>query len=92
MYKVIVRFTDLQDGGHVYNVGDVFPRSGVSVSAERLEELSTDRNRRHVAVIASDVPEKALPEVTEGLSDNSTGVDGAAVTEPKKRPRKRKEK
>ncbi|MEB8141604.1 Rho termination factor N-terminal domain-containing protein [Mammaliicoccus sciuri] len=50
-YKVINYFTDLQDGNHEYNVGDVFPRSGKQVSKERLTELSNTSNRQKKALI-----------------------------------------
>jgi len=50
-YKVINYFTDLQDGKHEYNVGDVFPRSGKQVSKERLTELSNTSNRQNKALI-----------------------------------------
>ena len=51
MYKVIVRFKDLQDDNHVYLVGDTFPRKGAEVSAKRISELSTKKNRRGIALI-----------------------------------------
>ena len=51
MYKVIRFFRDLQDKNHAYHVGDSFPHDGVKVSEERLVELSTDANRRHVPLI-----------------------------------------
>ena len=50
-YRVIKRFTDLQDGNHLYNEGDTFPREGVTVTEERLVELSTAANRRHIPLI-----------------------------------------
>ena len=50
-YKVIKFFTDLQDSNHPYNEGDIFPRSGVTVTAERLKELSTNENRQRVPLI-----------------------------------------
>lgn len=50
-YKVIKYFTDLQDNEHPYNEGDIFPRSGVTVSAERLKELSGSDNRQGVPLI-----------------------------------------
>lgn len=56
-YKVIVSFTDLQDDNYRYRAGDTFPRAGVTVSQERLEELSTDKNRRHKPMIIEDLPE-----------------------------------
>jgi len=51
MYKVITSFVDLQDNNHRYHVGDIFPHNGIEVSEERLEELSTDKNRRHKPMI-----------------------------------------
>jgi hypothetical protein len=46
MYKVIKNFTDLQDDGHPYVVGDTFPRKGKRVSKKRLEELAGSENRQ----------------------------------------------
>ena len=51
MYRVIKRFTDLQDGNHLYIEGDTFPREGVTASEARLVELSTAANRRHIPLI-----------------------------------------
>lgn len=51
MYKVIKFFRDLQDNNHAYHVGDSFPYNGMEVSEDRLKELSTDANRRHVPLI-----------------------------------------
>ena len=51
MYKVIKFFTDLQDNNHPYNVGDTFPRSGVSVSDERFAELAGSHNKQGVPLI-----------------------------------------
>lgn len=50
-YKVIKYFTDLQDNEYAYNVGDPFPREGLTVSKERLTELSTDNNRQNKPLI-----------------------------------------
>jgi len=61
-YKAIVSFTDLQDNNYRYHAGDTFPRAGVTVSQERLEELSTDKNRRRKPMIAEDIPD--VPEET----------------------------
>lgn len=64
MYKVIKFFTDLKDHDHAYRVGDIFPRKGLTVSEERLKELSTDQNKRGIPLIeavAEDKPE-AEPE------------------------------
>lgn len=51
MYEVIQYFTDLQDFNHPYKVGDTFPRSGMTVSDERLSELSGSQNKQHKPLI-----------------------------------------
>lgn len=51
MYKAVRYFTDLQDNNYPYKAGDTFPRKGLDVTAERLEELSTSKNRRGIPVI-----------------------------------------
>lgn len=51
MYKVIKYFTDLQDNNYAYYVGDTFPRNGVEVGAERIAELSSDKNLQGVPLI-----------------------------------------
>lgn len=64
MYKVLVAFTDLQDKNHAYSVGDAFPREGLKVSVERLEELSSASNKRGVALIEK-IEEKRNEEFEE---------------------------
>ena len=51
MYRVITYFTDLQDNNHEYNVGDIYPHNKKKVSASRIKELSTDKNRRGIPLI-----------------------------------------
>ena len=51
MYKVIKYFTDLQDNNYAYYVGDTFPHHGVEVGAERIAELSSDKNLQGVPLI-----------------------------------------
>lgn len=46
MYEVINFFTDLWDEGHAYNVGDEYPRAGVSFPLKRYEELEGSNNRQ----------------------------------------------
>ena len=50
-YKAVKFFTDLQDEDHPYEVGDKYPRDGLTVSEERIKELSTPFNIRGEAVI-----------------------------------------
>ena len=51
MYRVIKYFTDLQDNDHEYNVGDIYPHNKKKVSASRIKELSTDKDRQGVPLI-----------------------------------------
>ena len=51
MYKVIKPFYDLKDNNHVYSVGDTFPHNGVEAGAERVAELSSDKNLQGVPLI-----------------------------------------
>ena len=51
MYRVIKYFTDLQDKNHEYNVGDIYPHNNKKVSASRIKELSTNKNRRGIPLI-----------------------------------------
>jgi len=62
MYKVIEFFTDLQDNNHPYEVGDAYPRKGLSVSDERIKELSSPKNKRGMALIEE--VEKPKPKKT----------------------------
>ena len=50
-YKVIHRFTDLQDFNHLYNVGDLFPRIGMKVSQSRIDELASSKNKLKTPLI-----------------------------------------
>ena len=57
MYRVIKSFTDLQANNYAYYVGDTFPRNGVEAGAERVSELSSDKNLQGVPLI-EEVAEK----------------------------------
>lgn len=46
MYKVIKYFEDLQDNKYAYNVGDFYPREGLSPTSSRIKELASKRNKR----------------------------------------------
>ena len=82
MYKVIKTFADLQDNGFRYDAGDVFPRKGLKVSDERLEELSTTKNRRYTPLIEKIEEKKSEPEVEE--------IEETEETEEKPKRRNRK--
>lgn len=51
MYRVIKYFEDLHDKSHPYNVGDTFPRKGITVTEKRLAELAGTNNKQGVALI-----------------------------------------
>ena len=58
MYRAVVRFADLSDGKHLYERGDTFPREGLTVSAARLAELSSGKNRAGYPLIEAVEDEK----------------------------------
>ena len=67
MYKAIEYFTDNQDNGYAYNVGDVYPREGYTPTEERIQELASADNVRRRPVIAESTNEEieTVAEVTE---------------------------
>lgn len=63
MFRVIKHFTDMQDGNFAYEIGDTFPRKGLSVLPSRIRELASDKNRQGCPLIeeipdVEDKPEK----------------------------------
>ena len=63
MYKVIKHFTDMQDNNFAYDVGDEYPRKGMSVLPSRIKELAGSKNRQGCPLIeeipdVDDKPEK----------------------------------
>ncbi len=66
MYKVIKHFIDLHDNDHSYNEGDIFPREGVDVSKERIEELAGSNNKQHTPLIelVEETPDTVLTLTT----------------------------
>lgn len=65
MYKAIERFADLQDRNHVYETGQPFPREGLSVSKERIDELAGVKNKLRRPLIAKDTIRKATKKFAE---------------------------
>lgn len=62
-YKVLTYFEDLKDKGHPYHPGDTFPRIGKIVSAERIAELSGEKNLRGVKLIEAESKAEPKEEV-----------------------------
>ena len=88
-FKVITYFTDLQDNGYAYHEGDFFPRDGVTVSNQRIKELSTTSNCRGIPLIqTSDDATEATEEPKEDIYDAEGGVDTSKKTRSKKNAKK----
>ena len=88
MYKCIIFFKDLHDKSFEYRPGDIFPRSGLKVSPERIEELSTNKNRRGKPLI-----EKVEETETEKVPDKKkTAAEKQAVNPPKAAPKRGRKK
>ena len=64
-YVVVKFFTDLQDAGFPYKVGDTFPRNGLTVDDARLNELCTSKNRQKRPLIKF-VPDPEEAKVGSG--------------------------
>lgn len=99
-YVVIKHFTDLQDDGHSYHAGDIFPREGLTVSQKRLKELSSSNNRQNIPLIKKTPETKSNaskdngPRNTQANSENAkenvseTSEDVSKVPTKVKRKRK----
>ena len=73
MFRVIKHFTDMQDNNFAYQVGDEYPRKGMSVLPSRIKELASDKNRQGVPLI-EEIPEKA-EEPKKGKKSKSVETD-----------------
>lgn len=82
-YIVLSEFADLQDGNHIYRVGDEYPLKGYSPTDERVDELSTGKNLLHKPLIQK---VEEAPEAEEQPEE----VAEEAVEEQQKRKRGRK--
>ena len=84
-YRATTRFVDLQDGRHLYNAGDTFPRTGLSVTPERIAELAGRDNRMGYPLIeAAETPAEA-PE-----SKGKESITDAPEKAPRRTARRKK--
>ena len=93
MYRVIKLFTDLRDDNYEYHAGDEFPRKGLEVSEERIEELSTDKNRRRIPLIElvkedEDQPGDDSAKAAVNGSDDQSENEPDATKKPADKPKK----
>ena len=70
-YKVIKHFTDMQDNNFAYQVGDEYPRKGMSVLPSRIKELAGKKNRQGCPLI------EEIPEAEETPKKKSKSVEKA---------------
>lgn len=89
VYKVIKHFTDLQDKEYAYQVGDTYPREGLSPTDERIAELSGSRNRQGKPLIEA-IPEEPAVNIPETEDTDIPGDSTEEIEDAK--PRKRKHK
>lgn len=79
IYKVVRKFADLDDGGHIYEVGEEYPRPDIlEVSDERIKELATSANMIGKPLI------EPVPLWTQISYDNAENTDGETNTQPAK--------
>lgn len=52
----------MQDNNFAYQVGDEYPRKGMSVLPSRIKELATDKNRQGVPLIEEIQEVEEAPE------------------------------
>ena len=71
MFRVIKYFTDMQDNNFAYNVGDEYPRKGMSVLPSRIKELASNKNRQGCPLI------EEIPEIEEAPKKKSKSVEKA---------------
>lgn len=88
-YRVIKMFTDLQDKEYAYQVGDTYPREGLSPTDERIAELSGSRNKQGKPLIEA-IPEEPAVSIPETEETDVPDTDAGEIAEAK--PRKRKHK
>lgn len=101
LYKVIVAFSDLEDNGHLYHIGDDYPRVGIKPKSERVEFLRTNKNllgrpvikavkegTKEVAIEAK--PVRIVTDKPQGADTGSAVFEESAQGKPKKGLRRKK--
>lgn len=70
MFKVVRRFKETKHDGHIYEVGDTYPREGSKATKARLEELSTGKNKYkqiYIEEVVEGTVEEVAGEATEDV-------------------------
>lgn len=93
MFRVISTFADLLDNNYVYNEGAEYPHKGYSPSSERIEELSTNKNRLHKPLIQLvDVQEHEPEPIEEEVVDEPVEEPEMVEEEPVEKPTRGRKK
>ena len=69
-YRVTRAFYDRQDEMHLYQIGDVYPRSGFVTNETRIAELAGRRNRLRMKLIEAVAETAAEPHPDETAAQN----------------------
>ena len=83
MYIVLKNFTDLEDGGHKYRMGEEYPRQGYTPSEERVKALLSGDNKACL---------KLIQEVKAPKSEEKAEPKAEPAEEPKKPVKKKASK
>ena len=70
MYVVIKSFGDLQDDGHIYEIGDTYPRKGLKPKKSRIEELIGSENKRKMPLIKEVTTTKKATPLAEEVAED----------------------
>lgn len=63
MYIVLKNFTDLEDNGHKYTMGEEYPRKGYEPTEERVKALTSGNNKAGIKLLKEvKAPKKAEPK------------------------------
>ncbi|WP_186328448.1 hypothetical protein [Paenibacillus sp. 32O-W] len=72
MFRVVRRFKELKHDGHIYQVGDTYPKEGSKATKTRLEELTTGKNKYkqvYIEEVVEENAEKVTEEVSQEIAD-----------------------
>ena len=85
MYVAAVRFADRQDGNRIYEPGERYPRLGLSVTDERIAELTGSDNRAGYPLIKRiETPVKRAENEAEEIPTETPKTPKKAVRSRKK--------
>lgn len=84
MYVVIVRFADIEDGKHIYEAGDTFPRPGLNVTKERIAYLAGSDNRMGYPLIRPETPVEPPKELPKETVSQPAKTAKKAIRSPRK--------